>query len=32
MKQKKKKLSKKQRLLKWLIKKISRWFIFTTPW
>jgi hypothetical protein len=33
MKQKKK-LIKKQRLLKWLIEKISRLFIFTdpTPW
>ncbi len=34
MEQKKKKLSKKQRILKWIIEKISRWFIFTdpTPW
>ena len=31
MKQKKK-LSKKQRFFKWIIEKISRWFIFTDPW
>ena len=28
---KKKKLSKKQRLLKWIIEKISRLIVFTDP-
>lgn len=31
MEQKKKKLSKKQRLLKWIIERIRRLFIFTDP-